>query len=80
MYSRSKRAFSRIFRASLLTRYSLTMSLISRYLDPILIERLNQLQLSARRVVAGSTIGQHRSPVKGREHRVSTASVLRAGG
>jgi uncharacterized protein (DUF58 family) len=50
------------------------MSLVSRYLDPLLIERLNSLQLSARRVVAGSTLGQHRSPVKGasiefRQHR-----------
>src|SRR5258708_3658718 len=50
------------------------MSLISRYLDPVLIERLNYLQLSARRVVAGSTIGQHKSAVKGasiefRQHR-----------
>src|SRR5436190_2748426 len=51
------------------------MSLISRYLDPVLIERLNHLQLSARRVVAGSTIGQHKSAVKGasiefRQHRI----------
>jgi uncharacterized protein (DUF58 family) len=51
------------------------MSLVSRYLDPVLIERLNHLQLSARQVVAGSTLGQHRSPVKGasiefRQHRV----------
>jgi uncharacterized protein (DUF58 family) len=51
------------------------MSLVSRYLDPALIERLEHLQLSARRVVAGSTIGQHRSPVKGasvefRQHRI----------
>src|SRR5947208_2245093 len=50
------------------------MSLVSRYLDPVLIERLNHLQLSARRVVAGSTLGQHKSPVKGasiefRQHR-----------
>src|SRR5947209_4144263 len=50
------------------------MSLVSRYLDPVLIERLNFLQLSARRVVAGSTIGTHKSPVKGasiefRQHR-----------
>src|SRR5437016_12221654 len=50
------------------------MSLISRYLDPVLIERLNYLQLSARRVVAGSTIGQHKTAVKGasiefRQHR-----------
>ena len=50
------------------------MSLVSRYLEPTLIERLNHLQLSARSVVAGSTIGSHRSPVKGasiefRQHR-----------
>jgi uncharacterized protein (DUF58 family) len=50
------------------------MSFVSRYLDPVLIERLNYLQLSARSVVAGSTIGHHRSPVKGasvefRQHR-----------
>lgn len=50
------------------------MALVSRYLDPALIERLNHLQLSARRVVAGSTLGLHRSPVKGasiefRQHR-----------
>ncbi len=50
------------------------MSAVSRYLDPVLIERLNYLQLSARRVVAGSTLGSHRSRVKGasiefRQHR-----------
>src|SRR5215212_2492871 len=50
------------------------MSLVSRYLEPSLIERLNALQLSARRVVEGQTIGQHRSPVRGasiefRQHR-----------
>ncbi|MGB7160445.1 MAG: DUF58 domain-containing protein [Tepidisphaeraceae bacterium] len=50
------------------------MSLVSRYLDPALVERLNHLQLSARSVVEGSTIGLHRSPVKGasiefRQHR-----------
>lgn len=50
------------------------MSLVSRYLDPTLVERLNHLQLSARSVVEGSTIGLHRSPVKGasiefRQHR-----------
>jgi uncharacterized protein (DUF58 family) len=50
------------------------MSLVSRYLDPPLIERLNALQLSARRVVEGQTLGQHRSPVRGasiefRQHR-----------
>jgi uncharacterized protein (DUF58 family) len=51
------------------------MSLVSRYLDPALIERLQSLELSARRVVVGSTIGMHRSPVKGasiefRQHRI----------
>ena len=51
------------------------MSFVSRYLDPVLIERLNHLQLSARRVVVGSTLGQHRSPIKGasvefRQHRI----------
>jgi uncharacterized protein (DUF58 family) len=50
------------------------VSLVSRYLEPNLIERLNHLQLSARSVVEGSTIGLHRSPVKGasiefRQHR-----------
>src|SRR5688500_11634888 len=50
------------------------MSLVSRYLEPSLIERLNALQLSARRVVEGQTVGQHRSPVRGasiefRQHR-----------
>jgi uncharacterized protein (DUF58 family) len=50
------------------------MSFVSRYLEPNLIERLNQLQLSARRVVEGSITGLHRSPVKGssvefRQHR-----------
>ncbi len=50
------------------------MSLVSRYLEPALVERLNHLQLSARRVVEGSTSGLHRSPFKGasvefRQHR-----------
>jgi uncharacterized protein (DUF58 family) len=50
------------------------VSFVSRYLDPTLVERLNHLQLSARSVVEGSTIGAHRSPVKGasvefRQHR-----------
>jgi uncharacterized protein (DUF58 family) len=50
------------------------MSVVSRYLEPPLIERLNHLQLSARSVVEGTTIGSHRSPVKGasiefRQHR-----------
>jgi uncharacterized protein (DUF58 family) len=50
------------------------MSLVSRYLDPAVIERLKQLQLSARSVVEGNTTGLHKSPVKGasiefRQHR-----------
>src|SRR5438093_9042898 len=50
------------------------MSLVSRYLEPGVVERLNYLQLSARCVVEGTTTGQHRSPVKGasiefRQHR-----------
>lgn len=50
------------------------MSFVTRYLEPALVERLNQLQLSARSVVEGSVTGQHRSPVKGasvefRQHR-----------
>ena len=50
------------------------MSVVSRLLDPTLVEHLNHMQLSARSVVEGSTIGQHKSPVKGasvefRQHR-----------
>ncbi len=50
------------------------MSLVTRYLDASLIERLNALQLSARSVVEGTTLGRHRSPVRGasvefRQHR-----------
>src|SRR5439155_20849692 len=46
--------------------------------DPALIERLNALQLSARRVVQGSTSGRHRSPLRGasvefRQHRAYVA-------
>jgi uncharacterized protein (DUF58 family) len=53
------------------------MSFVSRYLEPALVEQLNHLQLSARRVVEGSVTGQHRSPVKGasvefRQHRFYT--------
>jgi uncharacterized protein (DUF58 family) len=53
------------------------MSFVTRYLEPNLIERLNHLQLSARSVVEGSIIGQHRSPLKGasvefRQHRFYT--------
>src|SRR2546421_8734441 len=54
------------------------MSLVSRYLDPPLLERLAALQLSARSVVEGTTTGQHRSPVRGasvefRQHRAYAA-------
>src|SRR5213080_3280559 len=54
------------------------MSLVSRYLDPPLLEQLQSLQLSARRVVEGTTTGQHRSPVRGasvefRQHRAYAA-------
>jgi uncharacterized protein (DUF58 family) len=54
------------------------MSVVSRYLEPALVERLNALQLSARSVVEGSTIGSHKSPVKGasiefRQHRAYVA-------
>src|SRR5438067_4667108 len=54
------------------------MSLVSRYLEPAVVERLNYLQLSARSVVEGMTTGQHRSPVKGasiefRQHRFYVA-------
>src|ERR1700740_3280350 len=47
---------------------------VSRLLEPAVVERLNQLSLSARRVVEGNTAGLHRSPVKGasiefRQHR-----------
>ncbi len=50
------------------------MSLVSRYLDPTLVERLRHLRVSARSVVEGSTIGLHKSPLKGasiefRQHR-----------
>ncbi|HWB54931.1 MAG TPA: DUF58 domain-containing protein [Tepidisphaeraceae bacterium] len=50
------------------------MSFVNRYLDPTTIQRLNQLQLSARRVVEGATTGMYRSILKGssvefRQHR-----------
>src|SRR5256885_12467223 len=50
------------------------MAQVSRFLDPSLVERLNQLQVSERSVVEGNTVGLHRSPVKGasiefRQHR-----------
>jgi uncharacterized protein (DUF58 family) len=54
------------------------VSVVSRYLEPSLVERLNTLQLSARSVVEGSTVGSHKSPVKGasiefRQHRAYVA-------
>ena len=50
------------------------MSLVSRYLQPSLVERLNHMQLTARSVVQGSTSGLHKSLLKGasvefRQHR-----------
>jgi uncharacterized protein (DUF58 family) len=50
------------------------MSFSTRYLEPAMVERLNHLQLSARRVVEGTTSGLHKSPFKGasiefRQHR-----------
>src|SRR5256885_9435171 len=56
----------------------LTLSLmphVGRLLEPAVVERLNQLQLTARSVVEGTTAGQHRSPLKGasvefRQHRI----------
>jgi uncharacterized protein (DUF58 family) len=53
------------------------MSFVTRYLDPALVERLNHLQVTARRVVEGSITGAHRSPLKGasvefRQHRFYT--------
>jgi uncharacterized protein (DUF58 family) len=53
------------------------MSFVTRFLEPAVVERLNALSLSARSVVEGSTIGSHRSPLKGssiefRQHRFYT--------
>src|SRR5687768_15662531 len=53
------------------------MGFVTRYLAPALVERLNQLQVTARSVVEGSITGAHRSPVKGasiefRQHRFYT--------
>jgi uncharacterized protein (DUF58 family) len=50
------------------------MSLVTRYLEPALVERLNHLQLSARTVVEGTTTGIHKSTLRGssvefRQHR-----------
>ncbi len=54
------------------------MNVLSRLLDPELVETLNHLGLSARRVVEGNTAGLHKSPIKGasvefRQHRVYVA-------
>jgi uncharacterized protein (DUF58 family) len=54
------------------------MSYVSRYLEPALVEGLNHLQLSARRVVEGATTGLHKSPLRGasiefRQHRAYVA-------
>ncbi|HEY7087145.1 MAG TPA: DUF58 domain-containing protein [Tepidisphaeraceae bacterium] len=54
------------------------MSHVARFLDPGLVERLSQLQLSARSVVEGTTAGLHRSALKGasvefRQHRIYAA-------
>ncbi len=51
------------------------VSQVSRYLEPAVVEQLNHLQLSARSVVVGGTVGQHKSPIKGasvefRQHRI----------
>jgi uncharacterized protein (DUF58 family) len=53
------------------------MSFVTRYLEPALVERLNQLQVTARSVVEGSITGAHRSPLTGasvefRQHRFYT--------
>jgi uncharacterized protein (DUF58 family) len=54
------------------------VSLVSRYLEPETVQRLNQLALSGRRVVEGLAAGMHRSPVKGasvefQQHRAYVA-------
>lgn len=50
------------------------MSAVWRLLDPHLVQRLNRLHVPARLLTTGSTIGSHRSPLKGasiefRQHR-----------
>src|SRR6476661_4098433 len=50
------------------------MSLVTRMLEPAVVERLGGLQLSARRVVEGAASGLHKSQLKGasvefRHHR-----------
>jgi len=54
------------------------MSIVTRYLEPSLVERLNHLSMGARSVVEGSTVGVHKSPLKGssvefRQHRAYVA-------
>jgi uncharacterized protein (DUF58 family) len=54
------------------------MGSVSRYLEPALVESLNQLQMTARRVVEGTTTGHHASALKGasvefRQHRFYVA-------
>src|SRR5438876_4359242 len=54
-----------------------SMSFVTRYLEPALVERLNYLQVTARSVVEGATTDAHRSPLKGasvefRQHRFYT--------
>jgi uncharacterized protein (DUF58 family) len=53
------------------------MSFVGRYLDAQTVAELNNLQLSARRVVEGSALGLHRSHLKGAsvEFRQSRAYV-----
>src|SRR5438477_10658747 len=54
------------------------MAHVGRFLEPALVERLNQLQITARSVVEGNTAGLHRSRLKGasvefRQHRAYVA-------
>src|SRR5215213_3334802 len=54
------------------------MSLVSRYLEPEVLRRLEGLALSGRRVVEGTTVRTHRAPLKGasvefRQHRAYVA-------
>ncbi len=54
------------------------MNFANRYLDAELVERLNHLQVAARRVVEGTAAGLHRSQLKGasvefRQHRAYVA-------
>jgi uncharacterized protein (DUF58 family) len=54
------------------------VSVVNRYLEPALVEHLNQMQLSARSVVQGTSAGLHRSRLKGssiefKQHRFYVA-------